>query len=148
MTIAWTDDLDTGIPEIDVQNRRLVEFINTLCAAKQTGDQTLVSSVLDELLDFVCNHFMFEEHLMQEANYEFRAAHEKIHEIFAKRLASFRGRFASGEDVCDELHDMLKNWMDIHIKQEDKAYAKSVQHAIEREGGQTWVTGIMQRLFG
>ena len=148
MTIAWTDDLDTGIPEIDEQNRRLVEFINTLSAARLTGDRTQVGSVLDQLLDFVCNHFMFEEHLMQEANYEFRAAHEKIHEIFAKRLAAFRGRFANGENVCDELHDMLKSWMEHHIKQEDKAYAKTVQQVIEQEGGQTWVSGIMQRLFG
>jgi hemerythrin len=148
MTITWTDELNTGIQEIDVQNRRLVEFINTLSAARQTGDRAQVGHVLDQLLDFVCNHFMFEEHLMQEANYEFRAAHEKIHEIFAKRLAAFRGRFASGENVCDELHDMLKGWMDHHIKQEDKAYAKTVQQTIEQEGGQTWVSGIMQRLFG
>lgn len=146
--MLWTDDLNTGIPEIDVQNRRLVEFINTLTAARQTGDRTQVGNVLDQLLDFVCNHFMFEEHLMEEANYEFRTAHEKIHEIFAKRLAAFRGRFANGENVCDELHDMLKNWMDIHIKQEDKAYASSVQKAIEQEGGETWMAGVMKKLFG
>jgi hemerythrin len=91
---------------------------------------------------------MFEEHLMQEANYEVFAAHEKIHEIFAKRLAAFRGRFASGENVCEELHTMLKNWMEIHIKQEDKAYAASVQKVIEQEGGSTWVSGVMKRLFG
>lgn len=145
---TWTDDLNTGIPEIDEQNRRLVEFINTLIAARETGDRTQVGNVLDQLLDFVCNHFMFEEHLMEQANYEFRAAHEKIHEIFAKRLAAFRGRFAEGENVCDELHAMLKNWMEIHIKQEDQAYAHSVQQVIKQEGGDTWMAGIMQRFFG
>ncbi len=148
MTITWTEDLNTGIPEIDTENRRLVEFINTLSEARQTNDRTQVGKVLDQLLDFVVNHFMFEEHLMQEANYEFLAAHEKIHEIFAKRLAAFRGRFASGENVCEELHTMLKNWMEIHIKQEDKAYAASVQKVIEKEGGSTWVSGVMKRLFG
>src|SRR5512143_3142220 len=102
MAITWTEDLNTGIPEIDSENRRLVDFINTLSAARQTGDRTQVGNVLDQLLDFVVNHFMFEEHLMEEANYEFRAAHEKIHEIFAKRLAAFRGRHANGEAVCDE----------------------------------------------
>jgi len=148
MSITWTDDLNTGIPEIDSENRRLVEFINSLSESRQTGDRTQVGMVLDQLLDFVVNHFMFEEHLMEEANYEFRAAHEKIHEIFAKRLAAFRGRFANGENVCDELHTMLTNWMEIHIKQEDKAYAASVQKVIEDEGGQTWMTGVMKRLFG
>ncbi len=148
MLITWTEDLNTGIPEIDAQNRRLAEFINQLSAARETGDRTLVGNVLDQLLDFVVNHFLFEEHLMEEAGYEFRAAHEKIHEIFAKRLAAFRGRFANGENVCDELHTMLKNWMEIHIKQEDKAYAASLRKVIEEEGGESWMTGVMKRMFG
>ncbi|HEY0721182.1 MAG TPA: bacteriohemerythrin [Gammaproteobacteria bacterium] len=148
MHMTWTDDLNTGIPEIDTQNRRLAEFINSLRTARESGDRALVGEVLDQLLDFVCNHFMFEEHLMEEAGYEFRAAHEKIHEIFAKRLAAFRGRFANGENVCDELHTMLKNWVEIHIKQEDKAYAASLRKVIAEEGGQTWMAGVMKRMFG
>ncbi|HEY0635956.1 MAG TPA: bacteriohemerythrin [Gammaproteobacteria bacterium] len=148
MQMTWTDDLNTGIPEIDAQNRRLAEFINSLRTARESGDRALVGEVLDQLLDFVCNHFMFEEHLMEQAGYEFRAAHEKIHEIFAKRLAAFRGRFANGENICDELHTMLNNWMEIHIKQEDKAYAASLRKAIEEEGGHTWMAGVMKRMFG
>lgn len=148
MKVIWTDELNTGIAEIDTQNRRIVGFINQLEEVKQTGEQEKLNDVLEQLLDFVVNHFLFEEKLMEEAGYEFRTAHERVHEIFAKKLADFRGRHANGEDVCDELCTMLTNWVQNHIKQEDKRYAASVQTVIEQEGGTTWVAGLMKRMFG
>ncbi len=148
MHFQWTHDLDTGIPEIDEQNRRVADFINALDEARQTADRERVGEVLEHLLDFVCNHFMFEEQLMEKAGYEFLSAHERIHEVFAKRLADFRGRYAKGEDVTEQLLTMLQNWVEIHIKEEDKRYADSVQQVIADEGGRTWVTGLVKKLFG
>lgn len=148
MQLAWTDDLNTGIPEIDEQNRRLVDYANTLDEAKQSGDHARVGQVLENLLDYAVNQFLFEEHLMAEANYEGLAAHERIHEIFAKKLADFRGRHAQDEDVTDDLHAMLANWVNVHIREEDQRYAGSVNRVIEQEGGDTWVKGVMKKLFG
>lgn len=148
MQVKWTDDLNTGIPEVDAQNRRVADFINTLDAAKQTADREQLGHVLEELLDFVVNQFLFEEQLMEKAGYEFRSAHERIHEVFAKRLAEFRGRYANGEDITDDLIAMLTNWVNIHIKEEDKRYAASVQDVIDDEEGKTWVKGLFNRLFG
>ncbi|WP_127478337.1 bacteriohemerythrin [Sulfurivermis fontis] len=148
MRMQWTEELDTGIAEIDVQNRRLGDFINTLSAAQQTGDREQTGWVLEQLLDFAVNNFLFEEKLMEEANYEFRSAHERVHEIFVKKLADFRGRYAKGDDVTEELLAMLTSWVANHIKQEDKRYAATVQQVIAQEGGETWVKGLMKKLFG
>jgi hemerythrin len=148
MSITWSADLDTGIAEIDAQNRRLGEFINILEDARQTGDREKLGYVLEELLDFAVNNFLFEEKLMEEADYEFRSAHERVHEIFVKKLADFRGRYANGFDVTEELLAMLMNWVENHVRYEDKRYADSVQQVIENEGGENWVQGIMMRLFG
>ena len=148
MLMTWTKDLDTGIPEIDVENHRLAGFINTLESARLSADRNLVGGVLEELLDFVVNHFLFEEHLMQEAGYELFHMHEKIHEMFARRVADFRGRHAKGEDIAAELITMLNNWVQNHVKDEDQRYAQSVQQKIEQAGGKTWVQGIFNRLFG
>ncbi len=148
MQLNWTDELNTGIPEIDTQNRRIVEYANTLTAAKETGDSAQVGEVLEKLLDHAVNHFLFEEHLMEQAHYEFLAGHERIHELFAKKLADFRGRHAEGEDVADDLISMLTNWVNFHIRDEDQRYAASVNQVIEKEGGQSWVAGVMNKLFG
>lgn len=85
---------------------------------------------------------------MEQAEYEFRAAHERIHELFAKKLASFRGRHADGEDVADELTSMLETWVDVHIREEDHDYAEVVRRTIEQQGGKSWLTGVMTKLFG
>lgn len=148
MHMIWTDDLNTGIPEIDAENQKIVKYINTLADAKASGDNEVQGTVLENLLDYVVNHFLFEEHLMEQANYQFRASHEAFHEMFAKNLAKFRGRYHDGEDVSDELIAMLSNWVNVHIRQEDQAYADEVRQTIEKEGGESWVSGVMKKLFG
>ena len=144
----WTSDLNTGIAEIDSENRKIVAYINVLASAKANGEREKLGEVLELLLDFVCNHFIFEEHMMEQANYEYRHAHERVHELFAKHLADFRGRYMAGESPFDEVIHMLVHWVDEHIRDQDKMYAESVQKTIEKEGGQTWVANVMKRLFG
>lgn len=146
--MQWSEELNTGIAEIDSQNRRIADFINTLEEARSSADRDKIAVVLNELLDFVVNHFLFEEHLMAAANYEGLPMHEKIHEIFAKRLADLRGRFARGEVICDDLLVMLNNWVQNHVRDEDMRYAASVRRKIEAEGGQSWVSGLFKKLFG
>lgn len=146
--MQWSDDLNTGIPEVDAQNQRLADFINTLQEIQQSDDREMLGDVLEEMLDFCVNQFFFEEQLMEKADYEFRSAHERVHEIFIKKLADFRGRYANGEDVSGELLTMLTGWIQNHVVREDKAYAASVSRVIEKEGGRSWVAGLMKRLRG
>lgn len=148
MPMTWTAELETGIPEIDTENRKIVDYVNILTDAKQSGDRSKTGEVLENLLDYVVTHFTFEEHMMEQANYEFRTSHEKIHEIFAKKLADFRGRHNNGDDVTGDALSMLTHWVESHIKQEDQRYAETVSQTIEQEGGSSWVAGVMKRLFG
>ncbi len=147
MSFDWTEDLNTGIAEIDGQNRRLGDFINLLDEGMKTGDREKTSWVLEELLDFSVNNFLFEEKLMEEAGYEFRSAHERVHELFIKKLAELRGRYANGDDVAQELLSMLNSWVENHVKREDKDYVASIHQTIEDEGDETWVKGIMKKMF-
>jgi hemerythrin len=148
MSFDWTDDLNTGIDEIDAQNQRLGDFINLLDEGVAAGDREKLGYVLEELLDFAVNNFLFEEKLMEEAGYEFHGAHERVHELFIKKLAEFRGRYASGDDVTGELRSMLVGWVDNHVKREDKDYVASVRKVSAEEGDETWVQGIMKKMFG
>lgn len=148
MQKQWSSNLETGIAEIDAGNKKIVDYINSLTAAKESGNRDELVDVLENLLDHVCNQFMFEEHMMEEAGYEFHKAHEKVHEVFAKKLAEFRGRVQAGDSPFDEVIAMLDHWVDGHIHNEDKMYAETVLVKIKQEGGQSWVKGIMKKLFG
>jgi hemerythrin len=148
MQKEWSSGLETGIPEIDSGNKRFVEHINNLSKAKESVDKVELEHVIDALLDHVCNQFLLEEHMMKEAGYQHAVAHEKVHELFAKKVADFRGRIQAGEAPFDELIEMLDKWIEGHVRNEDQLYADTVLVKIEQEGGQSWVKGIMTKLFG
>ena len=148
MQKVWSSDMETGIAEIDAGNKKIVDYINSLSAAKEAENRDELVNVLENLLDHVCNQFMFEEHMMEEAGYEFHKAHEKVHELFAKKLADFRGRVQAGESPYDDVIAMLDHWVDGHIKNEDQMYAETVQIKIKKEGGESFVKGVLKKLFG
>lgn len=149
--LIWQDDLNTGIEVIDHQHMRIVEMINHLQVAQKSMERLAVGEVIDELVDYTMSHFAFEEELMEEAGYAFCAAHKRVHEIFGKRVMEYRMRFQSGEDVTDELRNMLSRWLFNHIRGDDKAYAPSVKHHLNRfareheDGG--WLSRTLKRLF-
>ena len=130
--INWTSDLDTGIHEIDVQHRRIVDYINRLNDARMRGDRTEIGSVIEETIDYTLSHFAFEEALMVDAGYLYSGPHKRVHELFTKRVMDFRTRFDSGESVADELHAMLSRWLINHIKADDVGYLDAVNAHIRK----------------
>jgi len=150
--LAWQDDLNTGIQVIDNQHKRIVEMINQLHDAQAQRLDGLVGQVIEELVDYTLSHFAFEETLLEDAGYEFTRAHKKVHELFIKRVSEYRLRFAAGEDIADELKQLLGRWLFNHIRNDDANYAESVRanlHALTRDqarGG--WLSRSMQRFFG
>lgn len=148
--MEWTQDLESGIPVIDAQHKRIVDYINELSTACQTGNEKETQNVIEGLLDYTITHFQFEEDLQEKAGYPFLKAHRRIHEIFMKKVAAIRERSANGEDIAYELLDLLNGWLVSHIKSEDRDYVESVK-ALTDSGGQEvagWVSTTIKKLFG
>lgn len=149
--MQWTDDLATGIQVIDEQHKRIVDYINELHRVRETGNSSEVHQVLEGLLDYTITHFHFEEELQQKANYPFLRAHQRVHEIFMKRVAAFRERANSGEDVVPELLSMLKVWLSSHIKGDDRDYVEAVKKVVGDEGindNAGWLSSTLKKFFG
>ena len=148
--LIWQNDLDTGIDVIDAQHRRIIEMINHLHTAQATRDRLAIGEVIDELVDYTLSHFAFEEELMEEAGYTFTNAHKRVHEIFIKRVAEYRQRYQAGEDIADELKNMLSRWLINHIRGDDKAYAETIKRnlALRSKGNKQRHEGWLRRFFG
>ncbi|MBU1213772.1 MAG: bacteriohemerythrin [Gammaproteobacteria bacterium] len=151
--LHWSNDLDTGIEVIDKQHRRIVDLINELNSANESGDTAVINHVLGELVDYTLSHFSFEEELQEKANYPFSKAHKRVHEIFTKRVDEFQQRAAGGENVAPELLSMLKIWLVNHIKGDDADYVEAVVNALgveikksDTSGG--WLGSAMKKFFG
>jgi hemerythrin len=147
--LVWQDDLNTGIEVIDNQHRRIVEMINHLHVNHKSLDRAATGEVIDEMIDYTLSHFAFEEELMEEAGYPFTAAHKRVHEIFTRRVGEYRMRFETGEDVTEELKNMLSRWLFNHIRGDDKAYADTIKKHLNissppKRKSASW----FKRLFG
>lgn len=125
--VEWTQDLETGIREIDEQHRQIVDYINRLEDAIRTGDEEAIRQVLEGVLNYTVTHFEFEEELMQQANFPALKAHQQSHEFFMRKVSVLRGRFNAGEDAGSTLQSMLKGWLTGHIKGEDRDYIVAIK---------------------
>jgi len=150
--LHWSSDLNTGIDVIDKQHKRIIDYLNELNDANETGDKSATNHVLNELVDYTLTHFAFEEELQEKAGYPFIKAHKRVHEIFTKRVGEFQKRAASGEDVAPELLSMLKIWLVNHIKGDDADYAETVktmlglEGTVDKTGG--WLGSALKKFFG
>jgi len=131
--MEWTRELETGIQKIDIQHRQIVNYINELDDAIQTGNMEGIRHVIEGVLNYTVTHFEFEEELMQQAGFAGLKAHQQTHEFFMRKVAVLRGRFQEGENVSQMLLSMLKGWIVSHIKGEDRDYIE----AVKRVAGET-----------
>lgn len=127
MTILWSPDLDTGIEVIDRQHQRIVDYINQIEALKDHHDRRVIKQVLDDLVDYTQSHFAFEESLQEEAGYKYAKPHQKVHLLFIRRVNEYQQRFALGQDITDELHQVLVSWLINHIRRDDADYVGAVK---------------------
>ena len=144
--VEWGNDLKTGIDEIDLQHRQLVDLFNQFKEAKQDPHQ--MRKVIHGLRRYVASHFVFEEALMNDAGYRFARVHKKVHELISKRLAEIHRRFREGQDVTGELNNLLDTWLYSHTKNDDAAYVKTVKNYLgtrpRRSSGGGWLTRALR----
>ena len=146
--LYWSKDLDTGFAVIDNQHRRIVDYINDLYEARTSGDKKEdIGKIIDELIEYTLSHFTFEESMQEEARYPYLKAHKKVHDLFAKRVAEYRERFRLGEDVSEELNNLLVSWLFNHIKRDDADYVASFRENLAHDEFVEKKKGFFSRLF-
>lgn len=129
----WDDSLSIGIETIDMQHRRIVDYINELEDARLSNDRIGVSQVLIGLIDYTMTHFAFEEELMVLAGYPLTDAHKRAHNSFALRVNYYLGQHESGADITRNLLSELKLWLSEHVQGEDRRYAPFIKKALTKE---------------
>jgi len=120
--IRWTEDLNTGIPEMDEQHRRLVDLINQVFVAMREGNnQTGVARVVDELVDYTQTHFSAEEELMRSHHYPDLINHQQIHHKFIEEVGGYAAQIKANAGLtASDVFSFLKDWLISHIVKQDR----------------------------
>ncbi len=131
-SFQWSIHFITGLEDVDLQHRHLVDLINKL--ASVLTDDTVSFSVINELFRELSNyteyHFQEEENLMLEANVDsrHRARHLEIHKLFLDEINQISHSLA--QDQLKSAHQLLKfltHWLVYHILGDDQDLAKQIQ---------------------
>ena len=118
----WADDLVIDNGAIDQDHRQLVDLVNELHTATNLGrGQEIVSKILDALIGYTADHFQREENLMVASKFPNLANHKLGHDQFMEDICSLQNKFTAGSlTVASQLSTVLRDWLSIHIRRDDK----------------------------
>ena len=121
----WDDSLSVGIAEIDRQHRQLVDMICKLNDEMRKGKgKEILGKILTGMVNYALMHFETEEKIFLKYGYSEAENHRQIHRAFVDKVSSFKNQFARNEKgLTIEVMDFLMDWLQKHIKGEDKKYA-------------------------
>ena len=118
----WADDLVIDNGAIDQDHRQLVDLVNELHTATNLGrGQEIVSKILDALVGYTADHFQREENLMVASKFPNLANHKLGHDQFMEDIRALQNKFTAGSiTVASQLSTVLRDWLSIHIRRDDK----------------------------
>lgn len=137
MPIKWTEDLATGVNEIDDQHKELFKIINELFNAcnKGKGRET-IDKVILFLSDYVIHHFGTEERLMTRYNYPQSRSHKSKHQNFLKGYSDLKRELEISEERLIAIigtNQLLGDWWINHIGKVDKALGEFLKTQSEEK---------------
>lgn len=123
--VELTRDLLTGVGKMDSQHRRLFDLINELNDAITNGKgRTVMTRVLDSLIDYTELHFGEEERVLEQIRYPDIEIQKRAHRAFVAKAREFKVDFESGKGmVSTSIVNFLNDWLVKHIGGLDKKYA-------------------------
>lgn len=117
--------METGLPEMDAQHRRLFDLAASFDELKESGH---VLSALAELADYVRTHFRDEEALLIAHRYPQFEVHRALHDQFRRMLADLvaQARQMPLEQVGERVRYLINDWFYKHILVADLEYAHAI----------------------
>ena len=125
MSVEWSKKLEIGIPEIDIQHRRLLDLLNEVQREAQMAAPSFqaLDDVFDALEQYVTTHFHDEEALMQRVGYDFFDHHKQEHLDLVAQVEEKRRAYFRGELDAITMHQWLLHWLIGHIAGSDTLIA-------------------------
>jgi hemerythrin len=126
MTLLWRKQLAIGDEQIDQEHKFLICLINTVELALRTShDRDLLTTTLDQLVDYTRYHFDREETIMLSIRYSRFDQHKAQHQLLIRELAGIRKQLEGKGDSefsteeCEAISALFRHWLIDHIVKED-----------------------------
>ncbi len=136
-----TDDLLTGMDDVDAQHRLLFELANqTVDPTSERGANAAFFASLAFLSEYVRYHFAAEEFAMKHAQYPEAERHCLAHVEFRALIGEFLEASLEEPSIANlrlRLTEAIAGWLTTHIRVADKALSGYLRlHA--GDGAEDW----------
>ena len=132
----WNENFETGIEEIDIQHRQLVNLLNKLAAhLANHSDDIVLNDIFGELANYADHHFKSEERIWNEylKDDTWTKEHEKTHGTFIQDVVAIKENKDNRplDDVVYDIVSFLSQWLAYHILDTDKRCAIAVRKVMD-----------------
>ena len=123
--MLWNSTYSVGVRELDDQHKGLIHMINEMhYAMNQDKGQEAISSIVEQMFDYMETHFSTEEAYLQKFGDPSLPAHQRQHEEFRGKARDLRQRVRQQEFILSfEIVQFLSDWLQNHIMVTDMKYA-------------------------
>jgi hemerythrin len=95
------------------------------------AERELTGTLLQELHDYTCYHFVAEEELLQTCNYPGLVEHQSQHQVFLYKLEAMAKVYADGGLAMSfETFVFLRDWIVEHVLNSDAEYVPYVKRLL------------------
>lgn len=128
----WSKTYEIGIPEIDLQHKKLIAISNELYDVATKGGPTFktdMAKVLKSLTDYTIYHFTNEEKFQEKYEYAGLPMHKVAHDQFIAEIKHQISKLESGGSQEDAFifYEYVANWIITHIGKADPVWANFVK---------------------
>ncbi|WPM31843.1 bacteriohemerythrin [Hydrogenobacter sp. T-2] len=126
MVLELTEDLKTGVEEMDKDHQMLVDYLNEVYTLLKEGKKEQAIRIFkEELLHYVNWHLTREEKFMEAIGYPEFERHKKAHDMFKKVILDLLPKVGSGDvEAFRESLALSWGWLAGHIGKVDKKYGE------------------------
>ncbi|GGI71482.1 diguanylate cyclase domain-containing protein [Shewanella gelidii] len=130
---SWSDSFNTGLEEVDLQHKHMVEILNRLAQRIALGaEYSEIKDILTQLTDFTLFHFHSEEQIWEKhlPNDPLSNLHKKHHAEFALKLSQIKSNLKQPVtfETVQEIFGFLSRWTILHVVESDKHLAYIVNY--------------------
>ncbi len=129
----WTDDLETGIETIDNQHKTIFNKANEIFDLGKDTEVDKLKEIISFLMSYTNSHFLEEEQLMIDNQYNEFLEHKESHNLFVEEIYKIYLRVENGkidEDLFNDLKALIIEWLARHINTKDKNFVRFLSQTL------------------
>jgi hemerythrin len=139
MPFKWTEDLATGLDDLDQQHKDIFKWAESFSEACRQGKGAAeLTDIMKYLHHYTLTHFAYEEKYMSDYGYPGLALQQAQHNKFVETLSGLSSRLTAGgatAELAIQTNVAVIDWLINHIVTLDKAMAIWIKKRVRKPAG-------------